>query len=328
MPPLKTWWVAKVSSSVGASLLMVDGILFAPTLDGRIFALDPLQKKVRGKYRLKGRIEGTCVAYNRDLIVALRFGTTTLFRLNPLTSDVVWRTKLGPIASEPLLVGNRLYVTTLQRGVYALEAESGRIIWHQDLEASIRSSPALSQDYLVFGDDKGLLRALDPRDGHERWRFKAEGALWATPIIADTLVLIGDNRHYFYAVGLFSGRLKWQVATGGRILRPASIYRDWVIFASNDWRLYAVDRNSGTIVWTYDTGSVVGTAPLVVGEVIYVGLLNHHFCALKASTGEKLWDTKLKGRVRTTPIVWNDFLIVASEDRYIYFFRPERKKGT
>lgn len=58
-----------------------------------------------------------------------------------------------------------------------------------------------------------------------------------------------------------------------------------------------------------------------MGGVVYFGCLDKNVYALDVSSGKLLWQAELRGRVRTNPIAIGDFLIVGSEDKYIYIFR-------
>lgn len=61
--------------------------------------------------------------------------------ITPLTPSLAWQSpNLGaPIWGQPLIVGSRVYVTTVANDVYALEGSSGQIVWHAGAGAPVPS---------------------------------------------------------------------------------------------------------------------------------------------------------------------------------------------
>ena len=62
--------------------------------------------------------------------------------LSPLAPKLSWQSPdLGaPIWGQPLILGSRAFVTTVGDGVYALEASSGKVLWHESAGTPVPSS--------------------------------------------------------------------------------------------------------------------------------------------------------------------------------------------
>ena len=323
-PPLqivKTW---KTSSAVTSTLLLTRNLLFLTTKDGKLEIYDLRSYKRLKRLTLQNGVEGTIVFYQDDLIVALRLGRKSLYRMDLLTGQILWKQELGTIESEPLIVENRIYVTSLYRGVFCVNADDGTIIWRKDLKTQLHSSPAVSGQAIIFGADNGCVYALDANSGEQNWKFPTAKAVLATPVISKNRIFVGSTDTYFYALSINSGELGWKFKTAGRILRGASVADKMVIFASNDGNVYCLDSDTGRKLWVFSTPTIIGTVPLILQKYVYFGALDHYLYGLDLGTGQLEFKIKLSGQVRTFPIADRHRLIVASEDNSLFILRSQK----
>lgn len=100
---------------------------------------------------------------------------------------VKWtRAFAGGVASQPSVVGGRVYLGTGAGRVYALDAKSGCIHWRGEIKGGIRAAltvgPLADKGKLaVFaGDRSGGVHAFDAASGHELWAVKLETNPFAT----------------------------------------------------------------------------------------------------------------------------------------------------
>lgn len=85
--------------------------------------------------------------------------------LEATQGDLLWEANLSS-RHTPILVGNLLFVVTDNSHVVALDADSGREIWrNDDLEDRWLTAPAFAAGRLVFGDFEGYLHLIDAREG-------------------------------------------------------------------------------------------------------------------------------------------------------------------
>ncbi|HDZ11179.1 MAG TPA: hypothetical protein ENH53_03125 [Bacteroidetes bacterium] len=320
LAPLKRVKTIKLSSSPGKTLLVSGKILFVSTLDGKIstFSLDTFKKL--GDVRLPRKLAGTAALFQNELIVALRFSKKSLFRLNPLTGKKRWTADLGSIETEPLIYNSRIYVTTLYKGVVAVDGDSGKIIWEKELQTQSHSSPNLIQNDLVFGDDRGKLRALKPDSGDSLWTASLEGIIRAMPVGDEKRIYIGTTQGNFYALDLETGKIAWKFSVNAGIFQNAAIAPEGVFLAANNGFLYKLTRDSGKLIWKQALDGVAGAPPLIFGAQILLGTLEHKLLVLDRLSGKILRSIKLKGRIRTMPIVNPNTVIAGSEEHWLYIF--------
>ena len=87
----------------------------------------------------------------------------------------LWKRDLGQKLSAPIAVGNRVYVSAVDaHTVYALDRESGKVIWSFIADGRIDTPPTYYKGMLLFGTRNGYAYCLRARDGALSWRFHTQ----------------------------------------------------------------------------------------------------------------------------------------------------------
>ena len=326
-PPLQEVARFKLSSAVAQNIFMNYGYLFVPTLDGRLFVIDPEAMKIVSKRKMPGGA-GTLAFTGNTMIVASRFNKRTLFSFDVFKRDQLWEIDAGDLANEPLVADSTVYVASLSGRVAAYRLHDGRRLWQFRAEGQLHASPVMAEDIIVAASSAGKIYGLKAENGEKLWEADCEQPVLASPAIHRGRVYLGTGRDLLMALALHSGEEQWRVKTPGRIFQAPAVNDSLVIFAGADGWLRALAPESGKLEWNSQAMSVAGTSPLIAGDQVFFGSLDNHVYALNSSDGALLWRQQLDGRVRTNPIIWKDKLIVASEDRYLYIFGPREAAGT
>lgn len=184
----------------------------------------------------------TTAASHTNLFVGLR-NRGAVVALDLATGRPRWSADLRRGAPLYLIIfgislsGDTVYVGTDQwltifggrstGSVYALDAGTGREIWHYQTpgdHGSIAGAPVVTDRLLVVNDvDAHVLIALDRADGHEVWRtaLPLPGGGHVTsehaPIVYHDTVYAGSRDTHVYAIDLMTGRVIWHHARGGSI---------------------------------------------------------------------------------------------------------------
>jgi outer membrane protein assembly factor BamB len=88
--------------------------------------------------------------------------------------------------------------------------------WKYPSQSACYSSPALTDDAVVFGTESGEVHAVSKKDGRYRWKFQARKPVISAPAIYDNVIVFGSTNHNFYAVDK-DGRQIWRYPTFDRI---------------------------------------------------------------------------------------------------------------
>jgi len=80
-------------------------------------------------------------------------------------SHVIWTVSGGaPDVTSPLTDGERVYMVTTGGTLTCIRAETGKVIWEQELEAEFYSSPSLAGDLLYLTDMEGVTTTIETGD--------------------------------------------------------------------------------------------------------------------------------------------------------------------
>jgi outer membrane protein assembly factor BamB len=182
-----------------------------------------------------------------------------LVRLDRSTGQLRWLTDVGyEGAATPAVYDETVYVTTwnpganLGRGLAAVDAESGDIMWKGLTGANIGSSPAVTADGVFVGGgfETTTVAAFD-HDGTERWRHSL-GEYASTPAVTDGTVVYGAGTARVVAYDALSGDQQWQFETDGETTAAPTVVGDRVVVGTRAGTLYALDLQDGSQDWRVD----------------------------------------------------------------------------
>jgi len=144
-----------------------------------------------------------------------------------------------------------LFISTAN-GLYALNAETGAILWIYPTEMPLGHSPTVHEGIVYVGGFDHKLHAIDASTGEALWKFEAAASFDTNPLVIEGKVFAGNRDGYFYAIhseGENISKLAWKYKTGGPIHFSAAYKDEVIFFASNDSHAYALDARTGTLIW-------------------------------------------------------------------------------
>lgn len=136
------------------------------------------------------------------------------------TGDEVWTFPLPAenpyfiywTVSSPTISGSKLFVGSLDGSVFALDAFSGKKLWHYQTgeamasfgpcmraESQLTSSPVLSGNTVYLGSADGRLYALDADSGKEMWRYDLGVPITSSAAISGNTVYVASYDGSIYA---------------------------------------------------------------------------------------------------------------------------------
>lgn len=176
--------------------------------------------------------------------------------------------------------------------LYALRAGDGATLWQTPMPGRPYTQPLVVGDSVYMSTEIGYVVAYDAQTGAERWRYQpphSEIGL-STLDTADGLIFVCVQRT-FYALSVTDGALRWHVTVAGSSDRNHQQYAPTVIhgmlyaLANNDETLYALDAATGGELWEY-TGIDYSRGGMAVDRgVAYVGTGDGGVVALRESDG-------------------------------------------
>jgi hypothetical protein len=231
------------------------------------------------------------------------------------------------IEFPPVLASGRLFFGTNHGLVLAVDAASGRIVWHRQFAGCVAASPAIGNGvvYIGFmdpppcsGSAPSFLAALDARNGRTLWRFRA-GVIETSPLLASGRVYFGSWDHRVYALDGHTGRLEWSLLTGDRVKGGVALAGRNVYAGSYDGYLYALDARSGRLRWKAGGGRLGGlyATPSIAHSRVFVSSTNGRVYAFSLA-GNELWSVQTGSYVYSPAALADATAYVGSYDHRLY----------
>jgi len=241
--------------------------------------------------------------------------------------QVRWRFESkAPIVSSPAVVQGTVYLSTGDRRVVALEADTGELIWESEVTGPVHSSPAVAGDLLFVGLKDGRLLALDTADGKIQWEFSTDNWIFSSPSVYRGVVYIGSGDGRIYALDAVTGKKRWSYLTGGGVTSAPAVNED-VVAVTSARRMYILDANTGKHRLEIITG--MGRSPALDAELAYVAITRGLLLAIDWRKRELPFEMTAR-RIRVQFFLWGLVGSLPHQKGFVWsFLRPgERFVGS
>jgi outer membrane protein assembly factor BamB len=247
-------WQAKVSSEILAAPQEANDIVIVRTIDGKIFGLDANSGSrlwIYDRVMPSLTLRGTSNPVIADGVVIAGFDGGRLSALDLYTGKLIWETSVSlssgqsqlermiDIDSDPLIIGNDIYVATFQGRFASVALENGRITWARDISSYAGFTSDGENIYIT--DDHSNIWALERTTGTSVWKQENLFARQATaPATIGNLVVVGDLEGYLHWMDKSDGQFVARTRISKKaILAPPVAVQDVVYAYSSDGTLSA-----------------------------------------------------------------------------------------
>ncbi|PKG83760.1 outer membrane protein assembly factor BamB [Colwellia sp. 75C3] len=246
-----------------------------------------------------------------------------------------WDSRISAlVAGGPIAGLNKIFIGTENGDVFALDSETGELIWQAKVKGEIITPPAIDSGILVVNSASGILKAFDAQTGDELWEVEQDvPALTlrgiSTPVVASGGVLVGSGKGALNVYILEKGQAGWTTevgeATGStelqRVIDVDSapvVFGDKVYTISARGNLVAIDLKSGRILWKRQYSSYRQIA--VYRNDIFITNTSGHVYALNRINGIERWsNVELTNRSVTGPAVVDKYIVVGDFEGYLHW---------
>lgn len=331
-PPLSVAWMVDASAGFGEySVVVADSAVFIGNLQGEMIALHVRTGEHRGSFDFGSPIFGAPVVDGSMLYVAMANTEKSVFAYDCSSGSVLWKAALGGVETSPLLVGDKLYVTTLKGECYCIDKHTGDVAWKFlaplfERTSFLHSSPASDGRVIIFGCDDGSVFCVKAENGKLEWRSRAKKSITGSPSIRNGKVFVGSHDEYFYSFDVTTGVVLWKQYLGASIYSSQAVDDEHVYAGTSGGEIVCMTTDSGRIVWKFKAQSAISCAPLLSGKILYIGSLDKNLYALDARTGELRWKYEAEARIKSMPVVWKNYLILPLDNRMVLGLKSEGKK--
>jgi eukaryotic-like serine/threonine-protein kinase len=312
-------WTFSTGGKVFSSPVLSGTDLFIGSGDGYLYALRRNSGKLKWKFKTGGPIHSTAVVHNGSVFFGSFDGA--YYALDTERGREKWRFRTGGenwmggkgylgmkpdtihhddpwefYLSSPVIGGTSsvpvLYFGSSDHNVYAVNANTGALIWKYQTGGIVHSSPAVHDDVLYIGSWDTYLYAIDARTGNLLWRFKTGdqpgmSGIQASPVVHEGVVFFGARDAHFYAVNAKDGSLKWKYAADNSwILSNAAVQNNTVYFGTSDsYLVLALDLANGAEKWRAPLKGYVYSSPTLHQNCLFVGDFTGVVYSIRLSDG-------------------------------------------
>jgi outer membrane protein assembly factor BamB len=281
------------------------------------------RRPVRARYHLKSRAEQPCW---------LEFGgngerTSALptVNLGPPARHLWARALDGYIEYPPVYCDGLLYVNTFRGSTYAVDSETGKIVWRRR-GAHKPSSPAIAGATLLVAANDGTVTAYDRFDGHRLWRVATGARVESSPATARGSVYVGSADGRVFALAVRTGHVRWAFATGGTINSSPTLVGDRVCVTTYAGSIFCLRARDGRKLWsTYLKRDPLRYESFYAsmstdGRRLYTIARSGRILALRVSDGSVVWSQRVEGWGYSSPAVAYGRLFVGGFDGRLHAY--------
>lgn len=329
-----TQWTFQTNGPIYSTVAGDKKTLYAASTDGQIYALSKKTGELLWTYVTEGAIYSDITLFGQYLYVQSDDGYT--YKIQKKNGNLKWRTLTNTAnnkprnagfepggwddrASAPVVIGKYIYLRSADNHLYALNDNTGNMIWKFNASSQIRSTPAIKEKKVIVGTFGGIIYCIDKLTGKEIWHLDTEIgretlsrriAINSNPTITGDLVIIGSRNLNLYALNVNDGEIYWVYPyTKSWVESTATVDDDVVYVGSSFLRSqHAIDLKTGTLIWQNRTiDGLSFSKPTITPSAYYTGIaggLNIRksktfapyggVVKLDRKTGHELWRFDLK----------------------------------
>ena len=222
--------------------------------------------------------------YNKNLVFYDNNGKITLYDEN---QKILWKNNFYNKSEKKIkprlnfaVKNNILIVTDDVAKYYAININTGELLWIKTNIVPFNSSIKTKDDVFYVVDYKNILRSISIQDGSEIWNLKTEESL--TKSNTKISIALDEKNIYFNnsigditAVDIKSGQLVWQLPTQNNNINQNAfqlsnselvINESTIFFSNNKNEFYSIDTATGLINWKTEISSDL--KPVVIGKLV------------------------------------------------------------
>jgi outer membrane protein assembly factor BamB len=226
----------------------------------------------------------------------------------------LWRYTERPLLEfPPIYVGGKLYAVNNSGFAFALDADTGKVLWERRIGLLNASSPTYYRHRLyIVNLVPGHIVKLDAKTGKTIWKKPLPGRAESSPVVVDRTVYFGCEDGNLYALSTISGAVRWTTQLGGPVKAAPAYYGGRLYVGDYGGYMNAVDARSGKLIWQSGslgpgfggTGQFYSTPAVAYGRV-YSGNNDGRVYSFDTSDGTLAWSYSTGGYAYSGPTVAN-----------------------
>jgi outer membrane protein assembly factor BamB len=321
-------------------ILAENTLIFVNRTTGLV-ALYPAINQMRWSVAIPGGVPGELTLDQSSIYFA--GGDGFLYSVNLDNGHVNWKHELRiNVASKPTVSGGRVFVTTSDDVVYALDAGTGKWLWHYRRRslpiASIygASSPLVDGNEVIVGMSDGFLIALSLEEGQLKWEKKLHSGskftdVNAHPVLENGVIYVPSYDGALYALKRSGGDILWRFDAGGS--KNVALSEDSLFLPSSDGWVYSLQKNNAKIQWKFQLDHGVPTQLVITDQYVIVASSYQYLYLIDKVTGKGVYrfnagyNSGFSGSPLFDPHARNLYVLSGAGNLYAFELRKRQKKA-
>jgi len=233
------------------------------------------------------------------------------------------------------VVGGLVYIGSLDGTLYALDANTGSIVWETQAKGPIESSPAVSDGAIYFNSEEPLGAALykvDANTGAVIWKqvfpynySPIEGGteMLGSPSVAAGMVFTSSDIRAYYAVNATTGNIVWNFSdpAASEFIYSSPIYVNGDLYFLDKYNIACLNAMTGQTIWSAFTGDELYVSPSYASGYIYVVTSERHIYVLDTTeNGTRIATATTPSSSWSSPTIANGMLYIGCNDWNVYCY--------
>jgi outer membrane protein assembly factor BamB len=217
----------------------------------------------------------------------------------------------------PILVGDRLFLTTNDGRVVALNRKTGKQLWKRDMGYLAAASPAYGDKRIYVtilertNGGAGRAAAIRAKDGKLVWSRPLASRSESSPLYDDGRVYFGAEDGSVYALRAGSGTVSWKFRAAGAVKGGLALADGKLYFGAYGGSVYALWQRNGSVAWSTGTsganfglsaGNFYSTPAVAFGRV-FIGNTDGNMYSFSSESGKLAWRRGTGSYVYASPAV-------------------------
>lgn len=225
---------------------------------------------------------------------------------------LLWHYSERPLLEfPPVYARGTLYAVNNNGTAFALDADTGKVLWERRIGRLNASSPAYHRGRLyIVNLVPGHVVKMDAKTGRILWKRALPGRAESSPLVLGNTLYFGCEDGQLFALSTRNGNVRWATSLGGPI-KSAPAYRHGILFVG-DYGGYmnAVRASSGKLVWQsgslgpgFTASGAFYSTPAVAYGRVYAGNNDGRVYSYDLRDGTLAWTHSTGGYVYSGPTV-------------------------
>jgi outer membrane protein assembly factor BamB len=213
----------------------------------------------------------------------------------------------------PVYANGRLYAVNNSGLAFALDANSGKLLWKRSIGRLNASSPTFYKDRLyIVSLVPGHVLKLDAKTGRVIWKRELPGRAESSPLVTGNTVYFGCEDDQLFALSTRNGHQRWATTLAGPVKSAPAYYRGTLFVGDYGGEMNAVDAKTGRLIWQsgslgngFGSGGEFYSTPAVAFGRVYAGNNDGRIYSYDLNDGTLAWTHSTGGYVYSGPTVAN-----------------------